>query len=90
MITTHLEKDTCPSCGKILDAASPVDGESAPGPNDLVICIHCFSWNKYGEDMKLVSLTQEEIDNMDPVMQKELDETRSTIVNMIKQVRDAN
>lgn len=79
MNTTHLDQDECPACKKRLDAASPVDGESVPSPNDLTVCVYCGAWNKYGEDMKLLPLTQEERDTLDPVLQKELEEVSAKI-----------
>lgn len=82
MKSTTLPQDKCPVCKTDLDMASPVDGESVPGPNDLTVCIQCGAWNKYNEDMKITTLTQEERDNMDPVLQKQMDEVSAKITDI--------
>jgi hypothetical protein len=39
--TVRMAKMTCPSCGKMLDAASDLSGSKTPRHGDLTVCIGC-------------------------------------------------
>lgn len=51
----------CPTCGKLLDAASQADGNGAPKSGDITVCLHCgvalmfqlVGLPSFGEDRKL-------------------------------------
>lgn len=69
MSTTHrTEKSKCPQCGYTLDAhdsMDPVDQRS-PEKDDISICIKCASWNMFNEDLSLRTMTEEDINHIDP------------------------
>jgi len=72
IITSQLEKDTCPACGYTLDAATGVQGNEIPGPGDISICINCASVLEFGPTLKLKlfselelkKLSKEELDDI--------------------------
>ena len=66
--STKMGNDNCPCCGTLLDAATPVnnkDGNIAPRPKDISICIKCGEILYYSDDMKLEKLPKILFDEMD-------------------------
>lgn len=60
------EKQTCPTCGYLIDAHTATDeSEDKPQPNDISICFKCGAWNKFNQDLKIVTLPTEERDMLD-------------------------
>lgn len=49
MKTTHVEPQSCPKCGKKLDAVSDAFGEASPGPGDMTVCLYCGQIMQFGE-----------------------------------------
>lgn len=72
-LNTHrLEKDKCPWCETILDAASNVEGTNAPKPGDYTICIYCTMFLFFDDNLRLrraTKLEEKEL-NRDPVARK--------------------
>lgn len=63
-MTVILQDDYCPECGTKLTAASIIedlDSEIIPSPGDLSICFECTSYLTYGENLKLQTLTIDDI-----------------------------
>lgn len=56
----------CPDCGKVLDAAKSADGDRAPKPDDLSVCLYCGSILQFDAGMSLVALTPTELRRLDP------------------------
>jgi len=70
-IETHKLYTVCPSCGHSLRHHTAIGGdeeERAPEKNDLNVCSNCGAWNKFDEQLKLVGLTQQEKDSLEPEM----------------------
>ena len=40
-VTTHYAPFACWNCGKVMDAASHVDGKSVPKDGDVSVCLAC-------------------------------------------------
>lgn len=61
-----IQGSNCPECGRFLDAASGVIGGNQPAKcqprvGDISICFCCGVLLKYGENLQLRRLTEEEI-----------------------------
>lgn len=66
-VTTILPDVTCPTCKHTADAQSGVgDPNAVPQPGDWTICARCISLARFTDDLKLRSVTQEEIDQAEP------------------------
>ncbi len=50
---TKLGEDHCPSCKKLLDAATSLEEGAVPNPGDISVCIYCGEFLLYGDDMAL-------------------------------------
>lgn len=64
---------TCLSCGKVLNAATKVEGDAAgPEPGNVSICLQCGHVMAFGDDLTLRELTDEEAHEIagDPVVLK--------------------
>lgn len=56
------EASKCPVCDKLLNGATPADGVQAfPKPGDVSVCAGCLTALKFGTDLKLVKLSDEEL-----------------------------
>ena len=64
--------DNCPSCGKILDAASPLEEGAKPSPGDITLCFYCSSILVFGEDFALREMSSHEFENLDMDFQLQL------------------
>jgi transcription initiation factor IIE alpha subunit len=53
--------DYCPNCNYQIDCASAVEGNEAPNPHDVSICINCGEWLEYSDDMALIRITERAI-----------------------------
>jgi len=53
MTDTRLKPNKCPTCGRILDATTSVQGEQTPSPNDISICMYCAALLIFNDDMTL-------------------------------------
>lgn len=61
-IKSHRTKDClCLSCGKALNSAITIDGESAPIPGDIAICLDCGHIMVFDENLAARELTDEEV-----------------------------
>lgn len=61
---TKLTESKCASCGHILDTATGVEEGTTPSVNDLTVCVYCGELHRFDEDLKLVLLTEEEIEEI--------------------------
>ena len=61
-MSTTIPESKCVQCGYVVEQASHIQGDRvAPEPDDLSICLKCAHVTKYGDDLGLVELTQEEV-----------------------------
>lgn len=61
--TTRLEDDNCPNCGHTLSAATS-DINATPESGDCSICIECYTFLQFDDNLKLLALTEDEIDEL--------------------------
>jgi hypothetical protein len=61
--TTRLDDDNCPKCGYNLSAATS-DVGATPEPGDYSICIECYAFLRFDDNLKLIALTEEELDEL--------------------------
>lgn len=69
----------CPHCDHKLDAATSVEGESAPGPGDVTVCFYCTAFLVFGDALTLRLMTTDEIGELDA-------EVRGLLVRLRKQI----
>ena len=50
----------CAFCQYAVEAASAVDGQQAPGPGDITLCIYCGEWNIFTRRGRLRKPTDDE------------------------------
>jgi hypothetical protein len=60
----RLSEDNCPNCKESVNAATDLNGGGTPKVNDFTICCFCAAINKFGPGMKLVSVSDEELDKL--------------------------
>jgi len=46
------EGSRCPSCGYLLDAATPLKAGTKPAPGDISLCAMCGVWLVYDEKLR--------------------------------------
>jgi hypothetical protein len=62
LVMAHqMQVQICVSCGKTLDAATLPEGEDAPSPGDISLCLYCGHLMAYADDLELRNLTDEEM-----------------------------
>ena len=58
----RIDPSPCPKCGVQHDAATASDGSGiGPVKGDLSICVDCGSINVFDDDLKLVTITEEQL-----------------------------
>lgn len=77
----------CPWCGETLNMAASFDHDQQPKPGDLTVCIQCAGMLKYGPAMKLLRLTEADIDDLDDETADSLALAHQTIREFIAQRR---
>lgn len=71
-MSIKMGKDSCPYCGKTLDAATPAFDDSAkPKPGDISICIGCGGSLVFANDMSLREMTQRERERLPEDIKKQ-------------------
>ena len=60
ILTTELNKDRCPHCGVMLDAATGASPDTRPQPGSFTICCECLQLLAFDSDLKLRPLTEAE------------------------------
>lgn len=60
ILTTKLDRDRCPHCGMILDAATGTKHDTRPEAGDYTVCVECVRVAIYGENLRLRQLTEAE------------------------------
>lgn len=76
----RLPVDHCPACNKPLDAAASISGEDVgPQPGDVTLCIGCGTFLEYGEDMRLMLLTDAHKDEISAEDLDRLEEIQTMI-----------
>jgi len=58
--TTRTKPDECPNCFGLITAATSRH-EAKPQPEDLNVCAYCGQILKYGPDLELVFLAEDEL-----------------------------
>lgn len=56
-----LPMSKCLDCGKQMDAASGLQGDPEPRPNDVSVCLYCGHITAFAEDLTLRPLTDVEM-----------------------------
>jgi hypothetical protein len=91
-VAKHDESDRgvsspCGHCGKQLDAASTDTGHK-PNAGDLSVCVYCCGANMFDAELRLVKLTEEQLDALPPESAAQLREMqalmRSTIAKAFR------
>jgi hypothetical protein len=59
-------EDFCPSCGSRANAATGVDHEKKPKPEDFSICFACGAINQFDQQLILRTCSQEVLDKLEP------------------------
>lgn len=59
--TTEMQEDHCLNCGHRTNAATDFLHGTKPKPNDISICLECGHVMAFNDQMRLRSLTEEEI-----------------------------
>lgn len=67
--TQRTRATSCPSCGKIADAATPIQGQHVT-PGSLILCLSCGAWSVFTEALDLRILAPEERAALDPADQQ--------------------
>jgi hypothetical protein len=62
-IESELTANNCPSCGRLLEAAS-MHAERLAEPGDYSVCAYCGSFLQITEDMRTRLLTEEDVAEM--------------------------
>ena len=67
MKSTKLSSENkCPNCGEQLDGATCIFDNATPSAGDLSVCIKCLYWLRFNHDLTLRSMSQEDIDGLEP------------------------
>lgn len=62
MIDFRLKREVrCPGCGKRLDGARAVTGNTAPQPGDFTVCIRCAIVLRFTEELGLMAVDQKDV-----------------------------
>ena len=61
MKSLRLPPHNCPSCYRVLTAATSATGDEMPRPGNITICFYCGHIMAFAKDMSLRSLTDAEI-----------------------------
>lgn len=79
-ITTN-NSPICPRCDGVLEAAvSAIKGEDDPPmPGDVLLCIFCGTWLRFGETLDLCSLSADDKRQLDPMVQQLMEQTRNKL-----------
>lgn len=57
------DPSACPNCGKVMDAATAVDGSGAvPQEGDVSVCLYCGEALQFGPDLDLERLDWSRLD----------------------------
>lgn len=59
--TTRVPTSRCLHCGRVNDAATPVDDNATPEPGNITVCFVCGHIMAFDTEMKLRELTISEI-----------------------------
>lgn len=70
----------CPACGYRLDAHTARDGDAAPRPGDLSLCLRCGAVLEFGPTLRVRALTDAEVDALPPDEHDEVMRTAATIL----------
>ena len=64
----------CPKCGYEIDDQSALADDNLidPQENDLSLCFKCHEWLRFDKDLNLISLTADEIDDMEPELREQM------------------
>jgi hypothetical protein len=64
-LTTATAKRLCPECGKLIGAATSIDGEVKPTPERGVgVCLNCGTIFRFNKDLSIRKATSEELAQM--------------------------
>lgn len=61
VVHTRTKMSLCPSCGKPLDCATALDGNSKPKFGDVSVCLYCGEILSFGLGLVLQPLTDEQM-----------------------------
>jgi hypothetical protein len=58
--TTRIIASPCPSCGKIMDAATSCEGH-VPNPKSFTVCVECGQILQFDQDLRLVNADEADL-----------------------------
>lgn len=79
--TTRLPASSCPVCGNECNAATWQAGPSrkSPEPGDITVCVECVSVLKFGPEMQLQGVSNDEVRAMAAIDRAELHRVQSQV-----------
>lgn len=66
MNTIRLLADSCPECGKRLDAATGLTSDRPPKPGDISVCVGCHAVLEFDDYLRLRLVPVEDDRRSDP------------------------
>jgi hypothetical protein len=75
-MSARLPQSSCPSCGKLCDAATEVGGDAHPEPGDVSICFYCCGVSRYSATLVLEKL---DLGTLRPALRAEVEHLQSLI-----------
>ncbi len=76
----------CPYCNHTLNACTTIECENVkPAEGDYSICFNCASFLMFDGELKLTTMTQEDIGNMDDENRRTLARARKAILKTQEQ-----
>lgn len=83
-LDSKIPPSPCPYCDASFDRAGSPDG-GIPEPGDYSVCIRCASLLKFGENMELLPVSQEEINacsKLDPTFMDNMKAMQNAVRNV--------
>ena len=74
----RVPSSACPHCGVVLDAVSGAE-KDAPTPGCMTVCIACFGFALFGEDMRLLPIGPDELATLPDGARAQLEEMASIL-----------
>lgn len=59
-----MKENNCPSCGKLTDTATAVEGDYTPSDGDISLCIYCGAINQFDSELNIVPMPLETLANI--------------------------
>lgn len=80
---SRLANNSCPVCDHKLDAATlPDSDKDQPAPGDYSCCIYCAAYLRFGDDMRMEHVPDEEVLDMEDENRLQITKMRRAITEM--------